>query len=157
MTRARMAFAVSGIAVGSIITDLETRGLAAEMAGFTCAEAATANVTPRIKAANIEFFIFLPNCSNHRFLAGVGHLARRNHAPVRVNAQTSRFLRFGKGILLTEFGKTFRATSSLVGTRLWQAGSWKQIGPAAGQTFVDKILNCIRTFALQAFFYDRSR
>ena len=96
MTRARVAFVVSGVALGLVITDLETGGLAAEMAGFTCAEAATAKVTLRTKAANIEFFIFLPNCSNHRFLAGVGHLARRNHAPVRVKAQTSRFLRFGR-------------------------------------------------------------
>src|SRR6266404_4993494 len=60
MTRGRVAFTVSGVALGLVNTDLETGELAAEMAGFTCAEAATANVTLRTKVANIEFLIILP-------------------------------------------------------------------------------------------------
>src|SRR6266851_2686371 len=60
MTRERVAFGVSGVAVGLVITDLEMRGLAAEMAGFICAGAATANVTLRTKAANIGVFIIPP-------------------------------------------------------------------------------------------------
>jgi len=125
MTRARVAFAVSGVALGLVITDLETGGLAAEMAGFTCAEAATANVTLRTKAANIEFFIFLSNCSNHRLLAGVGHLARRNHAPLGVNSEKDAISLILKAISLTKFGWNVRAAGLLSGTLFWQARGWK--------------------------------
>src|SRR6266852_5512298 len=125
MTRARVAFAVSGVALDLVITDLETGGLAAEIAGFTCAEAATANVTLRTKAANIEFFIFLPNCSNHRFLAGVGHLARRNYAPLGVNSEKDAISLILKAISLQNSAGMFRAAGLLSGTLFWQARGWK--------------------------------
>ena len=87
-----MVLAASGGASGLGVTDLETGEFTAEIAGFTCAAAVAANATLRTDAARIEFFIFLPIGSNHRFLADLGHRVRRNHVPLRVNSEKSRFL-----------------------------------------------------------------
>jgi hypothetical protein len=58
--RARVALAASG-ASDLAGTEFETGGLTADIVGFTCAAAVTANATLRTMAAKIEFFIFLPN------------------------------------------------------------------------------------------------
>jgi hypothetical protein len=87
-----VAFAGSGRASDLFVTDFVTGELTTEMAGFTWAAAVTAKATLRIAAARIEFFIFLPIGSNHRFLADLGHRVRRNHVPLTVNSEKTRFL-----------------------------------------------------------------